>query len=166
MADEAVSDSGPLIHLAQINRFNLLSVFSRIFIPKAVYDEVCIEGKPGNKELHRAGFVEVCEVSNDDAEAISNRIEVVLDEGETNALALCLKLDKNVFLTDDLDAREAGLLIGLEVHGSVGVIATAYKQGLINLIEAKAVLNDLYNVSNLFVARAIIESVIEEIEKY
>ncbi|MCZ7399609.1 MAG: DUF3368 domain-containing protein [Candidatus Methanoperedens sp.] len=166
MADEAVSDSGPIIHLAQINRFNLLSVFSRIFIPKAVYDEVCIAGKPGNKELRRAGFVEVCEISNDDAEAISKRIEVVLDEGETHALALCMKLDKNVFLTDDLDAREAGVSIGLEVHGSVGVIARAYKQGLIDLIEAKAVLNDLYNVSNLFVARAIIESVIEEIEKY
>ncbi len=166
MADEAISDSGPLIHLAQINSFNLLRVFSRIFIPKAVYDEVCMAGKPGNKELRRAGFIEVCEVSNDEAGAISKRIETVLDDGETHALALCMKLGKNIFLTDDLDAREAGVSLGFEVHGSVGVIARAYKQGLIDLIEAKAVLNDLYNVSNLFVARAIIESVIEEIEKY
>ncbi len=71
MDDEAVSDSGPLIHLAQINRFNLLQVFSRIFIPQAVYDEVCIAGKPGNKDLHSAGYIDVCAVSNDDVEAVS-----------------------------------------------------------------------------------------------
>ncbi|MDP2766793.1 MAG: hypothetical protein Q8O41_05000 [Candidatus Methanoperedens sp.] len=85
MADEAVSDSGPLIHLAQINRFNLLQVFSRIFIPKAVHDEVCTAGKPGDKELNEAKFVDVCEVSNNDVEAISKRVEAVLDESEIHA---------------------------------------------------------------------------------
>ncbi len=81
-------------------------------------------------------------------------------------MALCQKLGKKVFLTDDLDAREAGSSLGFEVHGSVGVIARAYKNNPIDLNEAKSTLNDLYNVSNLFVARAIIDSVIEEIEKY
>ena len=81
-------------------------------------------------------------------------------------MALCRKFNKNLFLTDDLDAREAGLALGLEVHGSVGIIARAYRYGLIDLGEAKSTLEDLYTVSDLFVARAIIESVIEEIEKY
>ncbi len=71
MADEAVSNSGPLIHLAQINKFNLLKVFTRIFIPQAVYDEVCIADKPGNKELHSTGFIEVYEVLEDEIEVIS-----------------------------------------------------------------------------------------------
>ena len=93
-------------------------------------------------------------------------MKFVLDEGEIHALALCRKLGKNIFLTDDLDAREAGVSLGFEVHGSVGVIARAYRRGPVDLVEAKAALNDLYNVSDLFVARAIIESVIEEIEKY
>lgn len=165
MADQAVSDSGPLIHLAQISNFNLLSVFSRIFIPQAVYDEVCIEGRPGDKEL-RGSSIEICNISNEDVENISRCVDVILDEGETHALALCRKFDKNLFLTDDLDAREAGLALGLEVHGSVGIIARAYRYGLIDLGEAKSTLEDLYTVSDLFVARAIIESVIEEIEKY
>lgn len=166
MDEEAVSDSGPLIHLAQINKFNILSVFNKIFIPQAVYDEVCIAGKPGDIELHSAGFIDVCEVSNEDIEAINKSVEMMLDEGETHALALCMKINKKIFLTDDLDAREAGTSLGLEVHGSIGVIARAYKHGLADLTEAKTALNDLYNVSDLFVARAIIDDVIEEIKKY
>lgn len=166
MDDEAVSNSGPLIHLAQIKRFNLLSVFNKIFIPQAVYDEVRIAGKPGDIELHNAGFIDVCKVSNKDIEAINKSVEVILDYGETHALALCKKLSKKIFLTDDLDAREAGTSLGLEVHGSVGVIARAYKHGLVDLTEAKAALDDLYNVSDLFVARAIIDDVMEEIKKY
>lgn len=166
MDDEAVSNSGPLIHLAQIKRFNLLSVFNKIFIPQAVYDEVCIAGKPGNIELNSAGFIAVCDISTTDIESINKHLDVILDEGETHALALCKKLRKEIFLTDDLDAREAGTSLGLEVHGSIGVIARAYKHGLIDSTKAKTALDDLYNVSDLFVARAIIDSVIGEIEKY
>jgi len=43
----------------------------------------------------------------------------------------------NLFLTDDLDAREMGKKFGLEVHGSVGIIARAYRECLIDLKEAE-----------------------------
>lgn len=165
MEYEAVSNTGPLIHLAQIKRFDLLKVFNRIFIPAAVYDEVCIEGRSGEREL-RASGIKICNVSNEDVETIEKGMDTSLDKGELYALALTRKLGKNLFLTDDLDAREAGITMGLEVHGSVGIIAIAYRHKLIDLSEAKSALLDLYSISNLFVARAIIESVIEEIEKY
>ena len=165
MEYEAVSNTGPLIHLAQIKRFDLLKVFNRIFIPAAVYDEVCIEGRSGEREL-RASGIKICNVSNEDVETIEKGMDKSLDKGEIHALALTRKLGKNLFLTDDLDAREAGITMGLEVHGSVGIIAIAYRNKLIDLSEAKSALLDLYSISNLFVARAIIESVIEEIEKY
>lgn len=165
MEYEAVSNAGPLIHLAQIKKFDLLKVFNRIFIPQAVYDEVCIAGKSGERELRSSG-IEICKVSNEDVEIIRKSIDAVLDEGELHALALTRKLEKNLFLTDDLDARDAGIATGLEVHGSVGIIAMAYRHKLIDLTEAKSALLDLYSISNLFVARAIIESVIDEIERY
>jgi len=41
-----VSDSSPLIGLAQIQRLELLPcLFGEIFIPQAVYDEVVIAGR-------------------------------------------------------------------------------------------------------------------------
>jgi len=41
--DKAVSNAGPLIHLAEIERFELLNVFTKIYIPEKVYKEVCID---------------------------------------------------------------------------------------------------------------------------
>ena len=76
-------------------------------------DSLCIAGRPGDKEL-RGSSIEICDISNEDVENISRYVDVILDEGEKHALALCRKFDKNLFSTDDLDAREAGLALGLE----------------------------------------------------
>jgi len=56
---EAISNSGPLIHLAQIEKFELLNVFSKIYIPKEVFKEVCSAGKQGEKELKKAENVKI-----------------------------------------------------------------------------------------------------------
>ena len=71
-----------------------------------------------------------------------------------------------IFLTDDLDARDAGKPLGFEVHGSVGVIARAYREGLNDLERAKSALEDLYSISKLFVTKAIIEDAIKELEMF
>jgi predicted nucleic acid-binding protein len=36
----AVSDTGPLIHLAEIDSLELLSTFNTLFVPETVYKEV------------------------------------------------------------------------------------------------------------------------------
>jgi len=76
-------------------------------------------------------------------------------------------MDKvKIFLTDDLDARDAGKQLEFEVHGSIGVIARAYREGLIDLKRAKRALGDLYSISKLFVTKAIIEEAIKELEMF
>jgi len=163
---EAVSNSGPLIHLSQIGKFELLYIFSKIYIPKMVYKEVNIEGKPGATELKNAKNIQICEVFSEDIKNIENKAKgFKLDKGELQALSLCNKLKKELFLTDDLDAREAGKSLGFQVHGSVGIIVRAYRKKLIDLKEAEEILNALYEVSKLFIAKAIIEEAIEELRK-
>jgi len=71
-----------------------------------------------------------------------------------------------LFLTDDLDARDVGKQLGFEVHGSVGVIARAYREGLIDLKMAKRAFEDPYSVSKLFVTRGIIEGAIRDLEMF
>jgi hypothetical protein len=53
MADssEAVSNAGPRIHLSEVGGFELLQMFSRLYIPERINEEVCIEGMPGEREL-------------------------------------------------------------------------------------------------------------------
>ena len=164
--DKAVSNTGPLIHLAEIEGFELLRVFTKIYIPGKVCKEVCIEGMPGEREVRSAENIEVLSVSKEEIKKVSNKIDLKLDEGKLEALTLCNKLKIELFLTDDLDARDVGRRLGFEVHGSVGVIARAYREGLIDLERAKAGLEDLYSISKLFVTKAIIEGAIKELEMF
>lgn len=166
MDKEGVSNSGPLIHLAQIGRFKLLSMFSKIYIPRKVYEEVSIPDKPGEAELRSAENIEVLGVLESEVESIKARICVKLDEGELQALCLCEKLGVNLFLTDDLDARETGKKLGFEVHGSVGIIARAYRECLVDLRETENALKALYEVSSLFVAKEIIEMALKELRRF
>lgn len=163
---EAVSNSGPLIHLAEIGKFELLDIFSKIYIPRKIYEEVCNAGKPGEKELKKAKNFEIMEVPDEDVAFIRNELKRIrLDIGELQALCLCAKLGKKLFLTDDLEAREAGKELGFEVHGSVGIIARAYKMGMIGLGDAEIALNDLYFASKLFISKAIIDEAIEKLKR-
>lgn len=147
MDKEGVSNSGPLIHLAQIGRFKLLSMFSKIYIPRKVYEEVSIPDKPGEAELRSAENIEVLGVLESEVESIKARICVKLDEGELQALCLCEKL-------------------GFEVHGSVGIIARAYRECLVDLRETENALKALYGVSSLFVAKEIIEMALKELRRF
>ena len=52
-----------------------------------------------------------------------------------------------MFLTDDLEARDAANHLRIEVHGSLGIIAMAYKKRMIGLAEAKQLIFDLYLAS-------------------
>ena len=163
---EAVSNSGPLIHLSQVGKFELLYMFSKIYIPKIVYKEVNIKGKPGETELKSAKNTQICEVFSEDIKNIKEKVkDFKLHKGELQALSLCNKLKKEIFLTDDLDAREAGKSLGLRVHGSVGIIVRAYREKLVDLRETEEILNALYEVSKLFITKAIIEEAIEELRK-
>lgn len=42
----AVADTGPLIHLAEIDSLELLSLVERLFVPEAVYEELEAGGVP------------------------------------------------------------------------------------------------------------------------
>ncbi|MBU0502175.1 MAG: hypothetical protein ABIH69_05770 [bacterium] len=162
MSDEAVSDSGPLIHLAQISKFDLLDVFPKIYIPEEVYSEVSASDASLKEKIDKAKNVEKNRIS---PQPIGKLEKYNLDLGELQAISLCQKLDKKLFLTDDLDAREASLEVGLEPHGSVGIIVLAYRRKHINLESAEKAMYDLYEVSNLFITKSIIDIGISELKK-
>ena len=47
-----VSDASPLINLARVGRFDLLTAFyDRIVIPQAAYDEVVVRGQSRDERL-------------------------------------------------------------------------------------------------------------------
>jgi predicted nucleic acid-binding protein len=71
----------------------------------------------------------------------------LLDAGEADALALARQLNADWFLTDDERARLLGKQLGLEVHGSLGVVLWTAAVRLIERQEAQDTLERLARTS-------------------
>ena len=143
----AVSDAGPLIHLAEIDSLELLSKFDTLLVPKAVYKEVEAGGVPG----------ELADLSYELVESDESRVSgEELDAGERAAIAVAEERGV-VLLTDDLAAREAASDVGVEVHGSVGILALGYGRGLLDRDEAASRMRALQRETSLFVTDAVVE---------
>lgn len=166
---KVVSNSGPLIHLAQINLLKIFEIFPEIVVPQSVFDEVTVSGKPGEaeiKNLKNLKTVDTSEVETGEITKLRRKLKKwKLSQPELEAIYLSRKLER-ILLTDDLDAREVAESIGIEVHGSVGIILRAFKEGTLDRNGAVNALNDLYEKSRLFVSRIIINDAIKAVRKY
>lgn len=130
-----VSNSSPLILLAKIGRFDLLRQYENMFIPNAVYMEVCIHGKslPGSEEVERAiqeGWIRIRK-----AKALPE-LEFLLGRGEAEAITLAKSLNLPI-LIDDRKGRILARKMNLTVFGTLGVLINAYKHGLIEDFESE-----------------------------
>ncbi len=126
-----VSNSSPLIHLSQIGRLSLLKeFFGELLIPPAVYREVVIEGRgrPGSEDVREASWIRVVEIRNNHLKRI---LQFILDEGESEVIALALEANASLVLLDDREARIQAKRLGLQVTGTLGVLLRAKKLGLI-----------------------------------
>jgi predicted nucleic acid-binding protein len=75
----AVADTGPLIHLAEVDALSLLSTIDDLLVPKTVHDELDIGGVPNELDDLKYALVDV---------ALDERETDRLDPDETAALAL------------------------------------------------------------------------------
>jgi predicted nucleic acid-binding protein len=88
-----ISNAGPLITLARIERFELLrELFGELYIPQAVYDEVVVigTGRAGANETEQAvgDWIEVQEVKD---LVMVRSLLTKLGKGESEAIALALE---------------------------------------------------------------------------
>lgn len=160
----AVSNAGPLIHLAKIGRINLLKeIFNGIIIPESVKVEVIDKGKEkGKSDAFLIGNIDWIKVVDDPSDVDQLAEKVGIHRGEACAILLAKSLNVPVLL-DDSDARKFALGLGLEVVGSIGIIIRAVKLGLISKEDGLKDLERLANVMWLSVdvyekARKVIES--------
>ena len=143
----AVSDAGPLIHLAEIDSLELFSTFDTLLVPETVYEEVEAGGVPDS----------LPDLSYELVESDESRVGAeVLDAGERAAIAVAEERGI-VLLTDDLAARRTASDAGVEVHGSIGVIALGYGRGLLDRDEAASLMRALQRETSLFVTEAVVE---------
>ncbi|MFB6084738.1 MAG: nucleic acid-binding protein [Halorientalis sp.] len=151
----AVADAGPLIHLSEIGSLDLLSHIDTLYIPDTVADELEAGRNPD----------ELTETDHEIVSAPDNRSHGTdIDPGERAALAVAVDRDA-LLLTDDLAARDAAKASGVEVHGSIGIIALAYSRGTLDRADAAEQMRSLQYDTSLFVTEAVIEQGIEMLDR-
>jgi predicted nucleic acid-binding protein len=109
-----VCDSGPIIHLDELNCLHLLEDFQEILLPDTVYKEIK-RYRPLNFKNSNLPFVLSAGTIPNDSTLITLCSIFSLDVGETEALALMEKNPQAIFLTDDASARMVAEQMGLKV---------------------------------------------------
>ncbi len=149
-----VSNTGPLLHLHEAELLALLEHVGEIYIPKAVDVEMA------QHELawqdRKPGWIMVTTVAAPhDAQATRWQQGGLLDAGEAEAIALAQQLRAEWRLTDDAAARILAASLGLEVHGSLGIVLWAAARGHLSRIEAASALDRLAR-SSLWISAGVL----------
>ncbi|MCZ7359314.1 MAG: DUF3368 domain-containing protein, partial [Candidatus Methanoperedens sp.] len=113
----------------------LQDLFDTVLIPEAVYRECVIEGKDRDdaRKIKNASRLQVRVIRNIE---LKKALNTVLDEGESEAIALALQEEADFILLDDYEAREFARIYGLKITGTIGVLLKAKFSGRIsNLVE-------------------------------
>jgi predicted nucleic acid-binding protein len=139
-----VADSSCLIGLAQINLFKLLKeLFSEVYIPDVVYDEIVIKGKgeAGSEETESAvkdGWILKKSVND---ELAVNALTTILGKGEAEVIILCKELKLDCALIDERAARDMAGLMNVNTMGVLGIIDLAIEKG--SHIDKKKIVDQL-----------------------
>jgi predicted nucleic acid-binding protein len=89
----------------------------------------------------------------------------IVDSGEAEAIGLALQVKCDWFLTDDAKARQFAESLGLEAHGSVGLLLWAVAIGHIeSRAQAHQLLNGLIH-SSLWISERVIREAEKAIEE-
>jgi len=136
-----VLNATPLIYLSRSGGLQMLkSLNTRIYTPKAVYEEVVVEGrrlgKPGADlvdQYVQDGVITIrspklkMKLSSQMSRS-SSESDWPVDKGEAEVLALAQELNCTAII-DEHVGRNLARLHGIEVHGTVYLLMLAQKNG-------------------------------------
>ncbi len=155
----AISDSTPLIALARIGELALVrSVFSKLVIPEAVAKEVA-EARadaPGAQEVAAARWIEAASADP----LLVRPLLLLVDQGEAEAIALAQSIPGSLLLTDDRKARRVAGQLGVQVQGTLGLLARAKRGGLISAVRP---LVTRLQATNYRITEQIVEEVLRRL---
>ena len=162
----AVADAGPLIHLEEIGQLPLMTLFDKLLLPDAVWDEAVVNGSVPRASLEQLPcLARTSAVESEVLRFIQANSLNDLHRGERESLFVCSQQSIPLLLTDDLAVRDAAKRLGLTPIGSLGVIVRAFRCGRLTKFAAEQCLRDLQSVSSLFVTPAIVEMAIEQLHR-
>lgn len=156
MPETAVSDTGPIIHLNEIEAMAELSQFEKIIISDVVRMElqrhnilaIAEQLLSDIFEVHKVGFNEIA------AERIA-LFNFKLHHADLSVTALTSRLLPDMVLTDDLALRKALQSRECLVVGSIGILFLSFRNGRLSKDELCDVLERLFDDSSLYLSQGL-----------
>lgn len=142
-----VSDTSPVLNLSAISRLDLLrSLYHELVIPTAVASELQRNGL----EPRRHEWLLLQEPKNRD---LVKRLELRLDPGEAEAIAVALELRADRVLIDERRARRVAAEFNLRPLGLLGILAEAKERGLVH--DCKTILDEMMQRAGFWIGERL-----------
>jgi predicted nucleic acid-binding protein len=159
-----VCDSGPIIHLGELNCLHLLADFKEILISNIVYREIKRHRRIDFKKLDLPVILLPGRIP--DTEFLLTLCQIFsLDAGEIEALAYMEKNPQAIFLTDDASARMVAEQMGFKVHGTMGILIRAIRRGQMEAEEVLRILEEVPSQTTLYIKPSLLDEIILKIKK-
>ncbi len=157
-----VCDTGPLLHLSESGAIHLLQQAGEILIPPIVaaeFEQNVFGWKPPQ-------WVQVVDLNEASRKKSAEWLHAkLIDAGEAEAIALAMQKQVDWLLTDDAKARQFAESLGLEVHGSIGLLLWSVAMGHVdNRQQALTLLAALAN-SSLWISERVVREAGYAIDK-
>jgi len=134
---KAVVDTGPLLFLSKISRLGILRKFGTIFVPKSVVHEIKSKQDDAAETIVEA-LDDWLKIEAAEDRNLLNVLSKELDEGEAEVICLAIEQKIDWIVMDDHDARRFARRQGMNVIGTLGLLAWAKKKGLLENFLAEA----------------------------
>lgn len=157
-----ICDAGPLIHLDELNKLQLLSDFSNLLTTDIVWQEVIQHRSINLTSL----LIEQLIAPPPDYQLETLAKTLCLHIGEVSVLSLATTQSNVLFLTDDSAARLAASQMQFKVHGTIGILLRSVRRGLTSALDIKQCLESIPQRSTLHIRLDILKQAITELEKY
>ncbi len=152
---EVILDAGPIIHLDELSCLHLLMDFKKLFVPETVWREVEYH-KPSALGNHDIPLEKLSFLEEKEPRLLILYNAFSLDEGEKQAISLCLKYQNSIFITDDAAARLAAKSLGIRAYGTIGILLRAIRRKQLKPEEVIKYLEEIPLKSTLFIKNNVI----------
>jgi len=156
---KVVINTGPLLFLSKINRLPILQKFGRIFVPKGVISEIKYKQDDVLKAVTKTldDCLKIKTVKDID---LLNVLMKELNGGEAEVISLAIEQKADWVILDDQDARRFAHRFGLNVIGTLGLLAWAKKKGFIKSLKGEI---EKLQKSGFYATASLIEKLLDEV---
>ncbi len=153
---EAISDTGPILHLHEIGWLEALNIFDHLLMPNLVAEELLSYGLDPSQLGVAELSVTIATVERKEWGPLvieANQPTIHPADAQVFVLAQSTQY-QNPVLTDDLALRQQLESQQATVVGTVGVLVRAYTNGFLKRNELENAIDALFTTSTLHLSRA------------